>query len=166
MWEAIKEILTSSNAVGVLLILGFLVIVLIIVAVVLIKGNYFQIRTEAFSIGFADRERNIIRQQLNYVKLHLEEVEANIPKDPDYNEHLGREIILEVYMVYTNWISFNHINRTEKYIQLKQKELIAVVNKLTENERYKGEDFKQYIRDDTKETILELINIREAFKNN
>ena len=39
MWEAIKEVLTSSNAVGVLLILGFLLLVLIIVAVVLIKGN-------------------------------------------------------------------------------------------------------------------------------
>ena len=166
MWDAIREILTSSNAVGVLLILGFFVIVLIIVAVVLIKGNYFQIRTEAFSIGFADRERNIIRQQMDYVWLHLEEAEANLPKDEDYDAHLGREIILTVYKVYTNWISFNHINRTDKYITLKQKELIAVVNKLTINEKYKGEDFKQYIRDDTRETILELLNIRETFKNN
>ena len=39
MWSAIKDILTSSNAVGVLLILGFLVIVLIVVAVVLFRCN-------------------------------------------------------------------------------------------------------------------------------
>ena len=39
MWEAIKEVLTSSNAVGVLLILGFLLVVIIIVAVVLFRCN-------------------------------------------------------------------------------------------------------------------------------
>lgn len=166
MWEALKEILTSSNAVGVLLILGFLVIVLIVIAVVLIKGNYFQIHTQALSVGYQDKERNIIRQQLNYVWLHLEETEANLPKDEDYDEQLGQRIILTVYKEYTDWISFNHLSRSEAYIQVKQNSLVALINKMTVNERYKGEDFKQYIRDDTKETIIELLRIREAFKNN
>ncbi len=164
MWEALKEILTSSNAVGVLLILGFLVVVLIIVAIVLIKGNYFQIHTQAVSVGYQEKERNIIRQQLDYVWLHLEEAEANLPKDDDYNAHLGREIILNVYMEYSKWISFNHINRTDLYMQVKQSTLVSLVNKLTENERYKSEEFKQYIKDDTKATIQELIRIRETYK--
>ena len=166
MWDAIKEILTSSNAVGVLLILGFLVIVLIVVAVVLIKGNFFQIHTKVVSIGYAEKERNIIRQQLNYVWLHLEEAEANLPKGEDYDEQLGQRIILEVYKEYTDWISFNHLTRSDAYIHVKQNALVALVNKLTINERYKGEDFKCYIREDTRDTIYELIKIREAFKNN
>lgn len=164
MWEAIREILTSSNAVGVLLILGFFLIVLIIVAIVLIKGNYFQIHTQTVSVGYQDKERNIIRQQLNHVWLHLEEAEANLPKDENYDEQLGKRIILEVYKEYTDWISFNHLTRSEAYIRVKQNALVSLINKLTINERYKGEDFKQYIRNDTKETILELLNIREAFK--
>ena len=164
MWEAIKDILTSSNAVGVLLILGFLVIVLITIAVVLIKGNYFQVHTETVSIGYQEKERNIIRQQLNYVWLHLEEAEANIPKDEDYDEQLGQRVILEVYKEYTDWISFNHLTKTEAYIHVKQQALVSLVNKLTVNERYKGEEFKQYIKNDTKATIYELIKIREAYK--
>lgn len=166
MWEAIKDILTSSNAVGVLLILGFMLIVLIIVAVVLVKGNYFQVHTQTVSIGYAEKERNIIRQQLNYVWLHLEEAEANLPKDDDYDEQLGKRIILEVYKEYTDWISFNHLTRSDAYIHVKQNALVALVNKLTINERYKGDDFKQYVRDDTKQTINELLRIREAFKAN
>jgi hypothetical protein len=165
MWEAIKEVLTSSNAVGVLIILGFFLLVLIIVAVFLLKSNIIQIHTQAVSTGYADRERNIIRQQLDYVELHLEDAEANLPKDPDYDKRLGREIVLEVKNVYTKWIACNHINRSNEYVSLKQKELLAVVNSMTVNERYKGEDFKKYIKDDTKETILELIKIREQFTN-
>ena len=164
MWEAIKEILTSSNAVGVLLILGFLVIVLLIVAFVLIKGNYFQVRTKVVSIGYAEKERNIIRQQQDYVWNHLQEAEANLPKDPDYDEQLGLIIIQTVYIEYTKWIAFNHLTRSEAYIHVKQNSLVAIVNRLTVNQRYKGEDFIQYIKDDTKDTIIELLKIREAFK--
>ena len=164
MWSAIKDILTSSNAVGVLLILGFLVIVLIVVAVVLIKGNYFQVRTQTVQIGYAEKERNIIRQQQDYVWNHLQEAEANLPKDETYDKQLGLIIIQTVYIEYTKWIAFNHLTRSDAYIHVKQNSLVALVNTLTTNERYKGEDFKQYIRDDTKETIIELLKIREAFK--
>ena len=164
MWEAIKEILTSSNAVGVLLILGFIIVVLIIVAVALVKGNYFQIRTQAVSIGYQDKERNIIRQQMNHVWLHLEDVEANLPKDEDYDENLGQRIILKMYKVYTDWISFNNISRSKSYISLKQKEMIAVVNALTVKEKYKTEEFKVWLGDDIKETLYALMDIRETFK--
>ena len=166
MWEAIKEILTSSNAVGVLLILGFLLVVCIIVAVVLIKCNVFQVHTQTVSIGYAERERNIIRQQQDYVWNHLQEAEANLPKDEDYDEQLGQIIIMKVYIKYTEWIAFNHLTRSDNYIHVKQSSLVQLVNTLTVNERYKGEDFKQYIRDDTRDTMLELLKIREAFKNN
>lgn len=164
MWEAIKEILTSSNAVGVLLILGFLLVVLIIVAVILIKGNFFQVHTQTVSIGYQEKERNIIRQQQDYVWNHLQEAEANLPKDDDYDKQLGLIIIQTVYIEYTKWIAFNHLTRNDAYIKVKQNSLVAIVNTLTVNERYKGEEFKQYIRDDTRETIYELIRIREAFK--
>lgn len=164
MWDAIREILTSSNAVGVLLILGFFIVALIIVAVVLIKGNYFQIHTQAVSVGYQEKERNIIRQQMNHVWLHLQDVEANLPKDEDYDEHLGQEIILRMYKVYTDWISFNHISRSKLYIPIKQKEMVAVVNALTVNEKYKTEEFREWLNDDIKETIYALIDIRETFK--
>ena len=94
----------------------------------------------------------------------MQEAEANLPKDEDYDEQLGLIIIQTVYIEYTKWIAFNHLTRSEAYIHVKQNSLVAIVNRLTVNQRYKGEDFIQYLKDDTKDTILELLKIREAFK--
>lgn len=162
MWEAIKDILTSSNAVSVILFL----ILCIIVAFVLIKTNLLQIHTESVKIGARDTERNIIRQQTDYVWQHLQEAEANLPKDPDYDEQLGKIIIMTIYIEYVNWITFNHLTRSDAYISVKQKKLVAMINKLTVNEKYKSDEFIDFIKSDTRNTIYDLIKIREVYKDN
>ena len=84
MWSAIKEILTSSNAIIVLIFL----FVIIMVAVALIKGGYVNFDSESLKINYADRERNIIKQQQDYVWLHLQALEANLPKPKGYDKNL------------------------------------------------------------------------------
>ena len=162
MWEAIKEILTSSNAFIVLIFLS----VIVIVAVVLIKGGYINFDSESLKINYGERERNIIRQQQDYVWLHLQEAEANLPKPEGYDKNLGQVIILSVYKEYDSWITFNHISKSEAYIGVKQKRLIALVNSLTVKEDFKTDDFIEMLKRDTKETICELIKIREVYKDN
>ena len=159
MWEAISSVLNSSNGSTVLAVL----LICIFIAYVLVKGGLLSVHTDAIRVGARDVERNVIKQQLDYVWSHLEEAEANLPKGENYDPHLGREIILEVYKEYSNWISFNHISRSEEYIRVKQNSLVMIVNKLTKDERYKSEEFKEYIRQDTQKTILELIEIREVY---
>ena len=159
MWEALKEILTSSNAFIVLIFLP----VIVIVAVILIKGGYINFDSESLKINYGERERNIIRQQQDYVWLHLQEAEANLPKPEGYDKNLGRVIILSVYKEYDSWITFNHISKSEAYIGVKQKRLIALINSLTVKEDFKTEDFIEMIKRDTKETIYELIEIREVY---
>lgn len=159
MWEAISEILNSSNGSTVLAVL----LICIFISYVLVKGGLLSVHTDAIKIGARDIERNIIKQQLDYVWSHLEEMEANLPKGENYDEQLGQRIILTVYKEYTNWISFNHISRSEEYIRVKQNTLVAIVNKLTVDERYKNEEFKELIRNDTQKTILELLEIREVY---
>lgn len=162
MWEAIKDILTSSNAVSVILFL----ILCIIVAFVLIKTNLLQIHTESVRIGARDSERNIIRQQTDYVWQHLQEAEANLEKDDDYDEQLGKIVIMSCYIEYVNWITFNHLTRSDAYISVKQKRLVSIVNSLTVNSKYKSEDFIEYIKSDTRNTIYDLLKIREVYKDN
>lgn len=159
MWETIGEILTSSNAFIVLIFLT----VIVIVAVILIKGGYINFDSESLKINHGERERNIIRQQQDYVWLHLQEAEANLPKPEGYDKNLGQVIILSVYKEYDSWITFNHISKSEAYIRVKQKRLIALINSLTVKEDFKTEDFIEMIKRDTKETIYELIEIREAY---
>lgn len=160
MWDAIKAVLTSSNASIVLIFL----MVIVLVAVALIKGGYINFDSESLKINYGERERNIIKQQQDYVWLHLQAMEANLPKPKGYDKNLGQVIILTVYKEYVSWISFNHLTKSDAYISVKQNKLVAIVNALTVKEDFKSEEFINMIKEDTKETIAELIKIREVFK--
>lgn len=162
MWETIGKILTSSNA---LIVLMFL-LVIVFVAVILIKNGYINFDNESLRIGYADRERNIIKQQQDYVWLHLQDMEANLDKPSDYDKNLGQMIIMAMYIEYVSWISFNHLTKSDAYISVKQNRLVALVNRYTVKEQFKADNFIEDIRKDTKETIYELIKIREVYKDN
>lgn len=161
MWDAISEVLTSSNAIIVLIFL----FVIILVAVALIKGGYVNFDSESLKINYGERERNIIKQQQDYVWLHLQETEANLPKPKGYDKNLGQVIILTVYKEYVSWISFNHLTKSDAYISVKQNKLVAIVNSLTVKTEFKTEEFIDLIKSDTRNTIYELIKIREVYKD-
>lgn len=161
MWETISEVLTSSNAIIVLIFL----FVIILVAVALIKGGYVNFDSESLKINYGERERNIIKQQQDYVWLHLQETEANLPKPKGYDKNLGQVIILTVYKEYVSWISFNHLTKSDAYISVKQNKLVAIVNSLTVKTEFKTEEFIDLIKSDTRNTIYELIKIREVYKD-
>ena len=161
MWDAISEVLTSSNAIIVLIFL----FVIILVAAALIKGGYVNFDSESLKINYGERERNIIKQQQDYVWLHLQETEANLPKPKGYDKNLGQVIILTVYKEYVSWISFNHLTKSDAYISVKQNKLVAIVNSLTVKTEFKTEEFIDLIKSDTRNTIYELIKIREVYKD-
>ena len=161
MWESIANILTSTNAVAVLTFLC----VCIIGGVVLVKTNLLQIHTDSVRLGAMDTERNIIRQQQDYVQLHLKSIENDLEKPEGYNEWLGRFVVMRVYAEYVEWISFNHLSKSEAYIKVKQNKLVDLINQYTYKEEFKTEDFQEFIRRDTRQMILDLIQIREVYKD-
>ena len=161
MWESIANILTSTNAVAVLTFLC----VCIIGGVVLFKTNLLQIHTDSVRLGAMDTERNIIRQQQDYVRLHLKSLENDLDKPEGYNEWLGRFIVMRVYAEYVEWISFNHLSKSEAYIKVKQNKLVDLINQYTYKEEFKTEEFIEFIRKDTRQMILDLIQIREVYKD-
>ena len=161
MWESIANILTSTNAVAVLTFLC----VCIIGGVVLVKTNLLQIHTDSVRLGAMDTERNIIRQQQDYVRLHLKSIENDLEKPEGYNEWLGKFVIMRVYAEYVEWISFNHLSKSEAYIKVKQNKLVDLINQYTYKEEFKTDDFIEFIRKDTRQMILDLIQIREVYKD-
>ena len=161
MWESIANILTSTNAVAVLTFLC----VCIIGGVVLVKTNLLQIHTDSVRLGAMDTERNIIRQQQDYVRLHLKSIENDLEKPEGYNEWLGQFVVMRVYAEYVEWISFNHLSKSEAYIKVKQNKLVDLINQYTYKEEFKTEDFIEFIRKDTRQMILDLIQIREVYKD-
>lgn len=161
MWESISNILTSTNAVAVLTFLC----VCIIGGVVLVKTNLLQIHTDSVRLGAMDTERNIIRQQQDYVRLHLKSIENDLEKPEGYNEWLGRFVVMRVYAEYVEWISFNHLSKSEAYIKVKQNKLVDLINQYTYKEEFKTDEFIEFIRKDTRQMILDLIQIREVYKD-
>jgi len=159
MWETIRAVLTSPNSLSTLIFLGLIVAT----AAVMTKSGLLKIHTSAVQIGAADLERNIIRQQLDYVYHHLQGLEGSLSKPSDYNEFLGKLVVEAIYDEYVNWITFNHISRSPAYIELKQNIIADIVKKMTVKTEYKTTEFLDYVRNDTKETIGKLIEIRELY---
>ena len=160
MWETIGSILTSPNAFVVLIFLAFVAVIMFI----LVKSGVLKISTSAVQLGSGDIERNIIRQQLDYVLLHLNGLEAKLDKPDDYNELLGQLIVEKMFDEYVNWITFNHINKSPAYVELKQDRIICILRQFTIKEEFRTEEFENLIREDTKKTIEALIRIREVYK--
>lgn len=160
--KTIGEVLASPNAVAILVFLG----ICIIAGIVLVKSGFVRVHTKALSIGAADTERNIIRQQLEYVALHLKGIEGSLRKPEGYNEYLGKYILEKVYDEYVDWITFNHISKAAPYIEVKQNILVDLIGSLTVKEEFKTDEFVEFIRNDTKKMILDLIQIREIYKDN
>jgi len=160
MWETISTILTGPNAFVVLIFLAFVSVILFI----LVKSGAIRISTPNMSINTGDVERNIIRQQLDYVSLHLNGLEAKMNKPEDYNEYLGKLIIEKVFDEYVNWITFNHINKSPAYVEIKQERVVSLIRQYTIKDEFRSEEFEDLIRKDTKEVIEALIRIREVYK--
>lgn len=160
MWETISTILTGPNAFVVLIFLAFVSVILFI----LVKSGAIRISTPNMSINTGDVERNIIRQQLDFVSLHLNGLEAKLDKPDDYNEYLGKLIIEKVFDEYVNWITFNHINKSPAYVEIKQERVVSLIRQYTIKDEFRSEEFEDLIRKDTKEVIEALIRIREVYK--
>ena len=160
MWEAIRDVLLSPN---VTIILCFVVFVLLL-GVVLSKTGLLKIHTNALEIGAADRERNIIRQQLEWIRLHLEGLESTMPKPPRYDEWRGKYIVSAVFEEYVAWITLNHLNTSTAYIEIKQDRIVSLVHSLTFKEEFRSDEFDEFLRKTTKENIEKLVQIRSVYK--
>lgn len=160
MWETIRDVLMSPNVTVILVFLAFV----FILAIVLSKTGLLNIHTNVVQIGAAIQERNIIRQQIEWVKLHCEGMESQLPKPEGYDTWRGRYILERVYDEYVTWITFNHISTDSTYVEIKQDRIVNLVESLVEREEFRTKEFEKTLRDDTREALEKLVQIREVYK--
>lgn len=160
MWEAIEHLLTSSNALAILLFMVFVVIVLAILS----KKGLISINTSTVQIGAADRERDIIRQQVEWVHLHCQGFENSMIKPEGYNEWLGRYIVEKIYDECVTWITFNHISASPAYVDIKAEKVISIIHKYATLPDYKTPEFDETVKEDVQKCIERLIQIRKVYK--
>lgn len=160
MWTAIRDVLLSPN---VTLILCFICFVLF-VGIIMSKTGLMQIHTNAVEIGAADKERNIIRQQTEYIKMHYEGIENTMSKPVGYDPWRGKCIVQAVCSEFVDWITLNHLTTAPAFVEIKQDRVVAIIHSLAEKQEFTSPEFDDFVREDVKQCITKLVQIRNYHK--
>lgn len=160
MWDAIARILTNANALLVLVFVTGFAFVLILLA----KSGLVQITTGVFSLGADVKERDIIRQQVEWSHSYLMGLESEIKAEPIYGGYYTKYILERVYDEVIKWITFNHINIKSDYISIKQMRIKSIVYSFNIDEKFHSKDFERKLDRWTDELIRKLVTIREVYK--
>lgn len=159
MWGAISQVLTSANAWEVLIFLA----VIVIFAIVLVKSGTVAINTKHLRIGKAEKEREIIRRQVEAAHDFIMSIEGKIPEKPEYGGYFTKYILERVYDKVIEWVMFNHITDTPMYVQDKQATICNLVYTFSISEEYKTPEFKNRMCNWTAELITRLVRTREIY---
>lgn len=141
------------------------VLVLVVFAIIGIKQGWFRFRGKGITIGDDERERTIIRQQIEYSESACNALIRTLPiKEQDLDIYRTKYIIEKVFDELVKTISFNHISNDESYVSVKQEVIYNMVLSSTEKDFFKTDDFKNYVFKWVKDIIKRLVNIREINK--
>ena len=161
MWEAIATVLTNSNALLVLIFLSMFVVILIILAM----SGLVRIDTGSFKMGADVKERDIIRQQIEWSHSFIMGLESRISaEDLQVNTYKVKYILELCANEIANWIAFNHINLESDYISIKQEKIRAIIRSSEVDKQFTSKEFERQIDKWVEEIIRKLVVIREVYR--
>ncbi len=159
MWETIQE---TSKSIPTLVF----VLLIVIIAVLLIKGNYLKIRTSHVKVGTDEQERTILREQIEWTYQYVQGLYGVImEKYPDLDRIKTRLVLERVYDEIINWISFNHISLSDTYYTVKCEKLQGVVLQMNVSECIRSDEFKQQMNKWARIIITRLVEIRKYYND-
>ena len=160
MWQAISDVLTSGNALQVLIFLA----VVIALFILLVKSGIVAIKTKHLQIGKIEKEREIIRRQVETAHNFIMSIEGKINPDiTKYNNFFIKYILERVYDKVIEWVIFNHISNSPMYIQDKQETICNLVYRFPIGDTFKTPEFKKRMQNWTAELIARLVQTREIY---
>lgn len=163
MWEAISNILTSGNALQTIISL----LILVFIVIIMIKTGMLRIKTSHVSIGMSesDKERTVIREQTDWTHIYLKGLEGKIRQmtTDKYGGYQIKYIIEICFDEIIKWITFNHIEDNEKYIQVKQDKICSLVYSQNVSSEFRTKEFNERIKRWVEEVIHKLIEIRKIY---
>lgn len=162
MWEAIGNVLTSGN--GILIIIGLLILCVIIIR--LSKTGHLVISTKAVRLGAGENERTIIRNQSDYAYMYCMSLESKVIEMTEKSKlsiYMTRYALERTYDTIAQWIMFNHIEDSERYIKVKQRVIISLIYSLGVPAQFKTPEFKGCMEQWVEEAIKNLVEIRKLY---
>lgn len=160
MWQAISDVLTSGNALQVLIFLA----VVIALFILLVKSGIVAIKTKHLQIGKIEKEREIIRRQIETAHNFIMSIEGKINADTaECNIFFTKYVLELVYDKVIEWVVFNHISNSPMYIQDKQETICNLVYRFPIGDAFKTPEFKNRMQNWTTELITRLVQTREIY---
>lgn len=159
MWDTIKSVLTSDNALSVVIA----IIVLIIIVAFLAKKGIFQLNVKGVTIGDNEDERAVIRQQTEWSQLFIQSMQQ-LPIFEGTDTYHTLYILEKAFDEVLSWIVFNHISDSENYISIKQEKIWNLIQTLVTDKKFTSEDFKHTIYENTEVLIKRLVHIRKNYR--
>lgn len=161
--DGLKEILTSANAWMFLLFLVFAIFIIVKMS----KSGLISFKGKGLRIGSDERELTIVRNQSQWAHLYVMSRKGKLIDEDstEITKLLCENVLEKVYDKIIEWITFNHINSSNTYIEIKQSEIKCLVYSLVIDEKFKTPEFEQRMNGWVREVILNLINIRKEYAN-
>ena len=160
MWQAISEVLRSGNAIQVLIFLA----VIIGVFVLLVKTGILAVKTKHLRIGQVEREREIIRRQVETAHNFIMSIEGKIDTEANQcNKYFTKYILERVYDKVIEWVMFNNISNSPMYVQDKQETICNLIYTFPIGSTFKTPEFKKRMQNWTSELITRLVQTREIY---
>lgn len=157
MWEAISQVLNGHNGVFILAA----VIVIAFVLIYLSRKGGFTIHTNAFSLGGADREREIIRHQIEIA--HAASFELPEVLHLDFTEYLTKYMIERVYDKVVEWVIFNHISNSPIYIESKTAAVYNLLISLNTAPELRDAEIRKDVKDWIVHLVDQLVHTRKYY---
>ena len=168
MWETIGKVLTDKNAWFILLFAFLLIVFVVLFLTYLSKRGYIKVVTKNLQLGDDAKERDIIRQQVEWSHIYVtglySQIHPSHPLDDRYNGFMTKYILEVVYSEIVDWITFNHIKVDSDYISIKQSKIKSLVYSFDLTPDYRTQKFEKQIDYWVEDLIKKLVIIREVYK--
>lgn len=161
MWETIQIFIKDPRCLDLLTHITFIFILFLVG----VKFGIISLNTTHLSIGNDTKERDIIRQQVEWSYAFIMGLESQIKVDTSkYNGYFTKYILEKVYDEVVNWITFNHINIESEYVSIKKEKLASIVYSLNVRDEFKTPEFRKQMDEWTETLIYRLVQIRKLYK--
>lgn len=155
----LSEILTSGNAIPLIIAVACLILLIAFLA----KKGVIKFKGHGLSVGNDEVERTIIRNQIMFCKTEISDFYSKIPYFEGRDDWRLKYIMEKCLDVFIDAISLNHITLEPVYVELKCRAVWDEVLQNAEDPRILTDEFKKVIYDETKRIIEKLIAIREFY---
>jgi len=155
----LSEILTSGNAIPLVIAVAGLILLIAFLA----KKGIIKFKGKGLSVGNDEVERTIIRNQIMFCKTEISDFYSKIPYFEGRDDWRLKYIMEKCLDVFIDAISLNHITLEPVYVELKCRAVWDEVLQNAEDPRILTDEFKKVIYDETKRIIEKLIAIREYY---